>query len=58
MAELMAHPDNRKQVQGEIDTVVVLNRIVQEFDIANLPLLRAVIKEMFWLCSYSSIREA
>jgi cytochrome P450 len=49
MAELMAHPDIRKQVQAEIDTVVGLNRVVQESDIANLPLLRAVIKETFRL---------
>jgi tRNA threonylcarbamoyladenosine modification (KEOPS) complex Pcc1 subunit len=58
MAEQMAHPDNRKQVQGEIDTVVGLNLVVQESDIANLPLLRAVIKKMFRLCNCSSVREA
>jgi hypothetical protein len=39
-------------------TVVGLNRVVQEFDIANLPLLRAVIKEMFRLHSCSSVRKA
>jgi cytochrome P450 len=57
MAELMAHPNIRKQVQGEIDTVVGLNHVVQESDIANLPLLRAVIKETFQLRSCNSVRE-
>jgi cytochrome P450 len=71
MAELMAHPDIRKQVQGEIDIVVGLNCIVQESDIvvglnciiqesdiANLPLLQAIIKETFRLRNYIFIREA
>jgi cytochrome P450 len=58
MAELMAHPDIRKQVQAKIDTMVGLNHVVQESDIANLPLLRAVIKETFRLHSCGSILEA
>jgi cytochrome P450 len=48
MAKLMVHPYIMKQLQGEIDTVVGLNRSVQESDIANLPLLQVVIKKTFW----------
>ncbi|KAG0563575.1 hypothetical protein KC19_8G042400 [Ceratodon purpureus] len=49
MAELMANPDIREQAQAEIDTVVGLDRLVQESDIPNLPLLQAIIKETFRL---------
>lgn len=49
MAELMANPDIRKQAQGELDEVVGQERLVQEADIPNLPLLKAIIKETYRL---------
>ena len=49
MAELMVHPDIKKQLQGEIDTVVGLNYSIQESDITNLLFQRAIIKKTFWL---------
>lgn len=57
MAELVCHPEIQKKLQAEIDNVVSHGRAVQESDIANLPYLRCVIKEVsftkFPLNSYS-----
>lgn len=49
MAELMNHPEVMKQAQEEIDAVVGSDRVVEEADIANLPFLQAIVKEVFRL---------
>lgn len=49
MSELMVNPDIREQAQEELDAVVGSGRLVQESDIPNLPLLRAIIMETFRL---------
>ncbi|CAM6050394.1 unnamed protein product, partial [Sphagnum compactum] len=45
MAELMQNPEIMKQAQTELDTVVGIDRVVQESDIQQLRLLQAIIKE-------------
>lgn len=45
LAELLNHPEALKKLQGEIDKIVGLNRLVEESDVPNLPYLHAVIKE-------------
>lgn len=45
LAELLNHPEALKKLQGEIDNIVGLNRLVEESDVPNLPYLHAVIKE-------------
>lgn len=47
MAELFARPELMKRAQRELDTVVGLDRVVQESDIPDLPFLQAVVKETF-----------
>lgn len=61
MAELIAQPHLMKRVQEELDSVVGLDRCVDESDIPNLPFLHAVIKETFrlhpplpWLLPHSN----
>nr|AVQ09749.1 cytochrome P450-3 [Plagiochasma appendiculatum] len=49
LAELMKQPQILREVQKELDTVVGKERLVDETDIANLPYLRAVLKEAFRL---------
>ncbi|CAN5968622.1 unnamed protein product [Sphagnum jensenii] len=49
MAELMQNPEIMKQAQTELDTVVGIDRVVQESDIQQLRLLQAIIKETFRL---------
>jgi cytochrome P450 len=49
LSELMANPDIRKQAQAELDAVVGQERLVQESDIANLPLLQTIVKETYRL---------
>ncbi|GLJ19391.1 hypothetical protein SUGI_0349390 [Cryptomeria japonica] len=49
MAELLRKPTVLKRVQAELDDVVGLERRMEEEDVANLPYLRAVVKEVFRL---------
>ncbi|XVE61225.1 hypothetical protein DITRI_Ditri06bG0022400 [Diplodiscus trichospermus] len=45
LAELINHPNVMEKAQKEIDSVVGRNRILEESDIANLPYLKAIVKE-------------
>ena len=47
MAELVLQLDVMEQAQRELDTVVGIDRLVQESDIPNLPYLQAITKEVF-----------
>lgn len=47
MAELIRHPDILKRAQRELDTVIGVDRLVEESDIPKLPYLQAVVKEAF-----------
>uniref|UniRef100_A0A0D6QT91 Cytochrome P450 n=1 Tax=Araucaria cunninghamii TaxID=56994 RepID=A0A0D6QT91_ARACU len=49
MAELLRKPDVMCRVKAELDDVVGAERRMEESDIANLPYLRAVVKEVFRL---------
>ncbi|KAH9319857.1 hypothetical protein KI387_021626, partial [Taxus chinensis] len=49
MAELLRKPALIRKVQAELDEVVGVERRMEEADIANLPYLRAVVKEVFRL---------
>lgn len=45
MAELMQHPEVMKKVQEELSKVVGMETFVEEFHIAELKYLDAVVKE-------------
>lgn len=45
MAELLSHPEEMEKVQKELDQVVGLDNIVEEFHITKLEYLDAIIKE-------------
>lgn len=45
LAELISHPKLLKEAQQELDTVVGRDRFVSESDLAQLPLLQAIVKE-------------
>ncbi|KAJ0981977.1 hypothetical protein J5N97_010232 [Dioscorea zingiberensis] len=49
LAELLRHPDILVAAQKELDSVVGLSRLVSESDLANVPLLQAIMKETFRL---------
>ncbi|XP_059075547.1 geraniol 8-hydroxylase [Cryptomeria japonica] len=49
MTELLRKPALMKKSQEELDDVVGVKRRMEEADIANLPYLRAVVKEVFRL---------
>jgi cytochrome P450 len=49
MAELIQKPELLKEAQGELDAVVGNDRLMEEADFANLPLLQAIVKEVFRL---------
>nr|AGF30365.1 CYP450 monooxygenase CYP93B23 [Ocimum basilicum] len=49
IAELINNPTVLKKAQTEIDTVVGVDRLLQESDAPNLPYLNAIIKETFRL---------
>ncbi|GLJ19392.1 hypothetical protein SUGI_0349400 [Cryptomeria japonica] len=49
MTELLRNPTVMRKVQAELDDVVGVERRMEEADIANLPYLRAVVKEVFRL---------
>lgn len=49
LAELINHPIVMEKARQEIDFVVGKNRIVEESDIANLPYLQAITKEVLRL---------
>ena len=49
IAELMAHPDMMDRTREELDMVVGRDRLMQEFDIPNLPILQAIVSETFRL---------
>ncbi|KAH7665210.1 Flavonoid 3'-monooxygenase protein [Dioscorea alata] len=49
LAELLRHPDILTAAQNELDSVVGRDRLVSELDLANLPLMQAIIKETFRL---------
>ncbi|KAM0937875.1 putative flavonoid 3'-monooxygenase [Dioscorea sansibarensis] len=49
LAELLRHPDILDAAQKELDSVVGRDRFVSELDLANLPLMQAIIKETFRL---------
>lgn len=44
IAELLHYPHFMKRAQGEIDSVVGKDRLVDEQDIKNMPFLQAIIK--------------
>jgi cytochrome P450 family 1 subfamily A polypeptide 1 len=46
LAELMHHKDIIKALQDEMDAVIGKDRLMREEDIANLPYLRATVKEI------------
>ncbi|XP_024031112.1 cytochrome P450 93A3 [Morus notabilis] len=45
LSELISHPNAMSKARQEVDQVVGNNRMVQESDIANLPYIKAVVKE-------------
>ncbi|GLJ19375.1 hypothetical protein SUGI_0349070 [Cryptomeria japonica] len=49
MAELLRKPALMQKSQTELDDVVAVERRMEETDIANLPYLRAIVKEVFRL---------
>ncbi|GLJ19387.1 hypothetical protein SUGI_0349350 [Cryptomeria japonica] len=49
MAELLRNRTVMRKVQAELDDVVGMERRIEEADIANLPYLRAVVKEVLRL---------
>jgi cytochrome P450 len=49
LTELLRHPSVMKTLQGELDSIVGPNRLVQDDDLPNLPYLNAVLKETFRL---------
>ncbi|XP_077223106.1 cytochrome P450 superfamily protein [Tasmannia lanceolata] len=49
LSELIRHPDILLEAQQEMDSVVGRDRLVSETDLAQLPLLQAIIKETFRL---------
>ncbi|KAJ9181141.1 hypothetical protein P3X46_009304 [Hevea brasiliensis] len=49
LAELINHPHVMEKARLEIDSVVGKTRLVQESDIANLPYLQAIVKEVLRL---------
>ncbi|KAJ3704154.1 hypothetical protein LUZ61_007859 [Rhynchospora tenuis] len=49
LAELIHQPDILKQAQEELDSVVGRHHLVTEQDLPNLPILQAIIKEVFRL---------
>ncbi|KAK7292173.1 hypothetical protein RIF29_07926 [Crotalaria pallida] len=49
IAELIKNPDIRVKLQQELDSVVGRDRLVTEADLAHLPYLEAVVKEVFRL---------
>ncbi|WCJ33954.1 cytochrome P450 family 705 subfamily A polypeptide 3 [Euphorbia peplus] len=49
LAELINHPDVMEKARLEIDTVVGKDRLVQESDVANLPYMQAIVKEILRL---------
>lgn len=49
MAELLQHPDVMEKVRDEIDSVVGMERVVEESDLSSLQHLRAAVKEIFRL---------
>uniref|UniRef100_A0A1W7HBT4 Cytochrome P450 n=1 Tax=Scoparia dulcis TaxID=107240 RepID=A0A1W7HBT4_SCODU len=49
MARMVLHPKIQAKVQDEIDRCCGLDRVIQDSDIANLPYLQAVVKEVLRL---------
>eukprot|EP01018_Ginkgo_biloba_P004344 Gb_25217 [translate_table: standard] len=49
ITELLRHPQYMKKVREEIDSVVGNERLVQDYDLSRLRLLKAVVKEVFRL---------
>ncbi|KAK1567149.1 hypothetical protein Q3G72_008673 [Acer saccharum] len=49
LAELINHPNVMEKARKEIDSVIGKTRVVEEADIANLPYLQAVVKEILRL---------
>ncbi|GAB2274006.1 hypothetical protein Dimus_008776 [Dionaea muscipula] len=49
MAELLCHPEKLKKAQKELEEVIGLGNPVEETNIAQLPYLSAVVKEVFRL---------
>ncbi|XP_004493553.3 3,9-dihydroxypterocarpan 6A-monooxygenase [Cicer arietinum] len=49
MAEIMNNPRIMKKLKAEIDVVVGTKRLVKEFDVPNMPYLRAFVKEVLRL---------
>ncbi|CAN4094797.1 unnamed protein product [Withania somnifera] len=45
LAELINHPSIMQKAAEEIDSVISMNRIVEESDISSLPYLQAIVKE-------------
>ncbi|XP_050229047.1 3,9-dihydroxypterocarpan 6A-monooxygenase-like [Mercurialis annua] len=45
LAELINHPEIMNKARQEIDSVIGMNRLVQESDITNLPYVQAIVKE-------------
>lgn len=49
LAELLKQPAVMRKLQQELDDVVGRDRLVEESDIANLPYLKCIVKEVFRL---------
>lgn len=49
MAELLRHPHIMQKVRDEIDSLVGMDRVVEESDLSHLHYLKAVVKEIFRL---------
>ncbi|KAH7665219.1 Flavonoid 3'-monooxygenase protein [Dioscorea alata] len=49
MGSLIRHPDILAAAQKELDSIIGRSRLVSEFDLNNVPLLQAIIKETFRL---------
>ncbi|MED6113767.1 hypothetical protein PIB30_073897 [Stylosanthes scabra] len=49
LAELINNPHVMKKARQEIDSVTANNKLIQESDVANLPYLQAIIKEILRL---------
>ena len=61
MMEIIRHPTVQRKIQEELDSVVGLDRNVEESDLSNLPYLMCVVKESFRLhpaAPFSIIRQS
>ncbi|WCJ22117.1 Cytochrome P450 76AD1 [Euphorbia peplus] len=50
MVELLTNPETIRKARGEIEQVIGRDIMIKESDVAQLPYLRAIIKETFRMC--------